>query len=121
MVRNRMPAQNDTRGIPIVLKQQEKRSESQKLSVSYINKVDSWKTYYKLEILPNKIFLSLNGMVRNSNEFDWEEINLSLVANDLILQDQSNSQPKEKKKVENHGDFQLFIKTLTGKTVTISV
>jgi len=60
-------------------------------------------------------------MVRNSNEFDWEEINLSLIANDLILQDQSTHQLIVKKKIENTGDFQLFIKTLTGKSVTISV
>jgi ubiquitin len=73
------------------------------------------------------------GHVKNVTNEDWNEVSLSLVANNLLLADaatpsSSSSSSKSKittasiaKEVKYSGSMQLFVKTLTGKTVTLEV
>jgi len=69
------------------------------------------------------------GHVRNSTDDDWLDIELHLVANELqILTSGSSTVKKELAMIASEtayysdgGSMQIFIKTLTGKTVTLDV
>jgi len=61
------------------------------------------------------------GRVRNPTSENWENVRLKLVANELELRDKVNKQTKYKENVSVSGAGQIFVKTLTGKTVTLDV
>lgn len=82
----------------------------------------------------NQVHLQILGNVTNESDDDWKDVTLSLVANELeIIKEISN----EFKKVQSNyasgtksseigrggsgGGGQVFIKTLTGKTITVDV
>jgi len=115
--------------------------------VSYVDRCEEWKCTYRLD-LPREdldavlvesleqgadaaetgVTLHTFGQVRNSTEDDWLDIELHLVANELqILAVGGESQNKELAKIfkaaasDGGGGMQIFIKTLTGKTVTLDV
>jgi len=91
---------------------------------------------YRLEIQDskdekktNQVDLTLLGLVNNTSDEDWTDVSISLVANELeILKEKSAGKPST-----SHIDFitpednsygnsmQLYVKTLTGKTVTLDV
>ena len=111
------------------------------MHVSYVDKIQSnWECMYKC-VLPGSgeedagwcgkesdiVFKSL-ASVHNSSTEDWNDINLTLVANELtVIERSTNSQHMMsymgwvKKKRAGGGSMQIFIKTLTGKTVTLDV
>eukprot|EP00928_Gymnodinium_smaydae_P089680 TRINITY_DN735_c0_g1_i2.p1 TRINITY_DN735_c0_g1~~TRINITY_DN735_c0_g1_i2.p1 ORF type:complete len:844 (+),score=129.08 TRINITY_DN735_c0_g1_i2:63-2534(+) len=111
--------------------------------VSYVDRCEEWKCMYRLD-LPSLegmdivlvdgpeenagIELHTFGHVRNSTDDDWINVELNLVANELsILAVGGEPARQELAKIfkevsSGHGGcMQIFIKTLTGKTVTLDV
>lgn len=74
------------------------------------------------------VSLSIFGLVRNNTEEDWEQVSLSLCASDLIIStgttttsnDDTNNNNNLTSRSKSSG-FQIFIKTLTGKTITLAL
>jgi len=73
------------------------------------------------------VSLSILGLVRNDTEEDWEQVSLSLCASDLIISTGSTTTSNDDTDKNNNltsssksGGYQLFIKTLTGKTITLT-
>jgi ubiquitin len=98
------------------------------LTVTYVNKAREWTCSYRLEIAKeadaDTVHLYLMGNVRNPSAEDWTQVGLRLVANEINLVAKSQEQGKAaqtKAKTSGYGGMQIFIKTLTGKTVTIEV
>eukprot|EP00933_Yihiella_yeosuensis_P007958 TRINITY_DN113185_c0_g1_i1.p1 TRINITY_DN113185_c0_g1~~TRINITY_DN113185_c0_g1_i1.p1 ORF type:complete len:850 (-),score=167.67 TRINITY_DN113185_c0_g1_i1:317-2782(-) len=119
--------------------------------VSYVDRCQEWKCMYRLDLpredldavllesssegdasLGSGITLHTFGHVRNSTDDDWNGVDLHLVANELeilAIGGQSNKQDlasivKEASAYGGGGGggcMQIFIKTLTGKTVTLEV
>ena len=106
--------------------------------VSNVDRCEEWKCMYRLD-LPREdmdlvvvdsdslaqVTLHTFGHVRNSTDDDWIDVELHLVANELsILAVGSEPARQELAKIvkeANLGHMQIFIKTLTGKTVTLDV
>eukprot|EP00441_Pelagodinium_beii_P035213 CAMPEP_0197630560 /NCGR_PEP_ID=MMETSP1338-20131121/7999_1 /TAXON_ID=43686 ORGANISM="Pelagodinium beii, Strain RCC1491" /NCGR_SAMPLE_ID=MMETSP1338 /ASSEMBLY_ACC=CAM_ASM_000754 /LENGTH=814 /DNA_ID=CAMNT_0043201795 /DNA_START=63 /DNA_END=2507 /DNA_ORIENTATION=- len=110
--------------------------------VSYVDRCEEWKCNYRLD-LPREdldavllessadsdggITLHTFGHVRNSTEDDWIEVELQLVANELQIMAVGGASAKQElakivqEAKSGGGGMQIFIKTLTGKTVTIDV
>jgi ubiquitin len=125
--------------------------EPVEVRVSYLTMAKEWKCMYRLEIgldsgftmvdaeaadpRQDTVHLQILGSVVNSSEEDWTDVRLSLVANELdILKSQgagaadgagSKGKPqrnvKEQEKSDKGGGSVIFIKTLTGKTLSLSV
>merc|ERR1719387_409218 len=103
--------------------------------VSYIDRCDEWKCIYRLD-LPREDFLGsvivddtaavsgivlhTFGHVRNSTEDDWVGVQLHLVANELMVL-AVGMEKQSQELAKKGGGGQIFIKTLTGKTVTLDV
>ncbi|CAF1371344.1 unnamed protein product [Rotaria magnacalcarata] len=100
------------------------------LNVSYCYATKEWHCLYRCEIdssLSNSkastVCLTLFGSVNNPTEDDWSQVELILVANELEIL--NNNKPtltttSNREGSENSsGGMQIFIKTLTGKTITI--
>ncbi|CAE7492369.1 UBC [Symbiodinium pilosum] len=107
--------------------------------VSYVDRCEEWKCMYRLD-LPREeadavlvsedmdedpcVMLHTFGHVRNSTDDHWVDVELALVANELsILTLGTEPARQELAKIvsESRGGMQIFIKTLTGKTVTLQV
>ncbi|CAF1098604.1 unnamed protein product [Adineta ricciae] len=110
--------------------------QSNMLNVSYCYATKEWRCLYRCEIdssLENtnasKVDLTLFGSVNNPTEEDWNQIELVLVANELEIL--KNNKPttaaveRDSDRItetyQSSGGMQLYIKTLTGKTITIDV
>lgn len=106
------------------------------LNVSYCYPTKEWRCLYRCEIDSSlldsdapKIYLTLFGSVNNPTEEDWSEVELILVANELEILNNNKPAPatvlSHQEAVTNttrsSGSMQIFIKTLTGKTITIDV
>eukprot|EP00929_Paragymnodinium_shiwhaense_P090050 TRINITY_DN5028_c0_g1_i1.p1 TRINITY_DN5028_c0_g1~~TRINITY_DN5028_c0_g1_i1.p1 ORF type:complete len:816 (+),score=223.91 TRINITY_DN5028_c0_g1_i1:72-2519(+) len=115
-------------------------------NVSYVDRCDEWKCMYRLD-LPREeldavlvdalegnssrspgIVLHQFGQVKNATDDDWIDVELHLVANELsILALGGEAKTAELAKLfkeaasSSGGGMQLFVKTLTGKTVTLDV
>jgi len=63
--------------------------------------------------------------INNKSKEDWDNIKLKLIANDLQLLKSTNIKEQREENVKQNMQYgssiQLFIKTLTGKTITIEV
>lgn len=109
--------------------------------VSYVDRCEEWKCMYRLD-LPREdmdlvvvnsvdsnasVTLHTFGHVRNSTDDDWIDVDLHLVANELSILAVGTEPARQElakivKEVKNFGGaMQIFIKTLTGKTVTLDV
>lgn len=109
--------------------------------VSYVDRCKEWACMYRLD-LPREdldavlvtdtdtdasITLHTFGHVCNSTDDDWINVKLHLVANELkILAAGDNAAKQElarivKEAQSSGGYMQIFIKTLTGKTITIDI
>jgi len=111
---------------------------SNQLNVSYCYATKEWRCLYRCEIdssasttNPSEVNLTLFGSVNNPTEEDWNEVELKLVANELEILNNNKtttapitSATREETRREtpsSGGSMQLYIKTLTGKTITIDV
>jgi len=74
--------------------------------------------------------MQIMGLVRNSTKEDWKNINLSLVATELEVldtnvKDRRNVSSSNRYSSSSHGRsssvMQVYVKTLTGKTITLDV
>ena len=110
-----------------------------KLTVAFANRTVEWKCNYRLDIARNaeelagqKVLLSAFADVKNPSNEDWRGVRLSLVANELKLRRAEPAKPKAGRVQSNAhddddydssygGGMQIFVKTLTGKTVTLEV
>eukprot|EP00434_Breviolum_minutum_P008789 symbB.v1.2.007749.t1/scaffold480.1/size253386/11 len=110
--------------------------------VSYVDRCEEWKCMYRLD-LPREdmdlvvvnsvdsdaaVTLHTFGHVRNSTDDDWIDVDLLLVANELSILAVGTEPARQElakivKEAKNWGgaSMQIFIKTLTGKTVTLDV
>ncbi|CAF3542911.1 unnamed protein product [Rotaria sp. Silwood1] len=110
--------------------------ESNILKVSYCYTTKEWRCLYRCEIdssISNSnnstVDLTLFGSVNNPTDEDWSQVELILVANELEIlnNNKSTSTTSINREEAEHSDkrlsggMQVFIKTLTGKTITIDV
>eukprot|EP00697_Spironema_sp_BW2_P005338 gnl/Spiro4/17443_TR9278_c0_g1_i1.p1 gnl/Spiro4/17443_TR9278_c0_g1~~gnl/Spiro4/17443_TR9278_c0_g1_i1.p1 ORF type:complete len:804 (+),score=214.77 gnl/Spiro4/17443_TR9278_c0_g1_i1:40-2451(+) len=97
---------------------------------SFVTKTQEWKCSFRVEVSddsaePLKIFVF--GVVKNVTDDDWENIKLSLVANELQLIPTAPPPKRRETEAKRSGgggggsSMQIFIKTLTGKTITVEV
>ncbi|CAF1099779.1 unnamed protein product, partial [Didymodactylos carnosus] len=108
------------------------------IRISYIFPTVEWKCLYRLEIdsdktsatkMPSaKVNLTLFALVKNTTDEDWTNVLLSLVANELEILKNNKQTPANAQTAtsgrrggdESTGSsYQVFLKTLTGKTVTL--
>ncbi|CAD7974635.1 unnamed protein product [Amoebophrya sp. A25] len=117
------------------------------LQVSYIDSAKEWKCSYHLRLATTPVLVSsapssrgdgvesmvleMFARVANTTEEDWRDVKLSLIANELELLGRKKVADRAATdgsgagggvKAQTGGGFlNLFIKTLTGKTLTIDV
>lgn len=110
------------------------------LQTSYIDTIESsWQCMYRV-VLASKddddtsgwcapestvVLHSLASVVNTSAE-DWNDIQLTLIANELKIFEKPNQKNKKSRAMPKPGNrggggMQIFVKTLTGKTVTLDV
>eukprot|EP01118_Nematostelium_gracile_P013111 TRINITY_DN4909_c0_g2_i1.p1 TRINITY_DN4909_c0_g2~~TRINITY_DN4909_c0_g2_i1.p1 ORF type:complete len:537 (+),score=144.65 TRINITY_DN4909_c0_g2_i1:557-2167(+) len=61
------------------------------------------------------------GNLKNTTHEDWNQIQLCLVANEITLANANQKQPSSKQPKPTYSSMQIFIKTLTGKTITVDI
>ena len=98
------------------------------LACSYIRRAREWKCSFRVEMdaaaPAGTVALHQFGAVRNFSEEDWQHVLLSLVANELVMLKPAGPAPKStvsKALSQSTGGMQVFVKTLTGKTLTLAV
>lgn len=105
------------------------------IKVTHIERTSEWKCLYRLEINTNAkneahtVPLTLYALVQNPTTEDWVNVTVTFIANELeLIKKPSKSEPSKKESKSafseashSGGSMQIFIKTLTGKTVTIEV
>jgi len=114
------------------------KDSSEEVNLSYVDKSEEWKCSYRLEMPrdggdavvldadgDDSVTLQVLGCVQNLGSEPWVNINLSLVANEIAMTFKEK-QPAENKSsnrssYSSGGGMQIFIKTLTGKTITLEV
>ena len=107
--------------------------ETEQIKVTHIEKTSEWKCLYRLEINTNAkndaqtVSLALYALVQNPTTEDWIDVTITFIANELELIKNTikkvDSSTKSKATVASlsGGCMQIFIKTLTGKTITLEV
>jgi hypothetical protein len=108
--------------------------DAEEIRVSYVGKSEEWKCSYRMEVpkddengkadapvMLEYVDLQLLGKVRNHSNNDWNDVKLSLVANELELMATKQSLIKPASSVRGtkaahtDGGLSIFVKTLTGK------
>lgn len=109
--------------------------QSDKIIITHLDKTAEWKCLYKLYVTKeqtNFVSLTLYALVQNPTTEDWENVTMTFIANELELIKEKKGAEKAKaqaaknkmvKKEEESGlgSMQIFVKTLTGKTITLEV
>ncbi|CAF2952112.1 unnamed protein product [Rotaria sp. Silwood2] len=110
--------------------------ESNILKVSYCYATKEWRCLYRCEIdssVSNSnnstVDLTLFGSINNPTDEDWSQVELILVANELEILNNNkpastvvaNREETERSDTRSSGGMQIFVKTLTGKTITIDI
>jgi ubiquitin len=145
----RKPAKKQTGRTRVMIKA-ERASDGTAVRVSYVDKAQEWSCMYRMEIPTEDrdavmasteddtsiqsdphVALHVLGNVRNPTDQDWSNVKLSLVANEInILSKVTKSSSgagtqkalqEARQKYYGGGCMQIFVKTLTGKTVTLEV
>merc|ERR1711998_110577 len=68
------------------------------------------------------VVLQVLGCIKNNTSENWEDIKLTLVANEIPMNKKASTPQRaraERSVYSYGGSMQLFVKTLTGKTITI--
>ena len=108
--------------------------DSDLLKVSYCYSTKEWLCLYRCEIdssasstATSKVGITLFGSINNPTEEGWSRVELVLVANELEILDNNKSTSKPTTASDRSttprstGGMQLYLKTLTGKTITLDV
>ncbi len=110
--------------------------ESDKLVITHLDKTTEWKCLYKLHITTDQkdsniekhlVPLTLYASVQNPTGEDWENVTMTFIANELELINNKKSSDKvqntgsSKSNASQLGCINIFVKTLTGKTITLDV
>ena len=106
--------------------------ETDQIKVTHIDRTSEWKCLYRLEINTNAkndtqtVPLALYALVQNSTTEDWVDVTITFIANELEMIKKNMKKPelinvKSKDISSGGGGMQIFIKTLTGKTITLDV
>eukprot|EP00747_Dinoflagellata_sp_TGD_P060790 gnl/TRDRNA2_/TRDRNA2_152199_c0_seq1.p1 gnl/TRDRNA2_/TRDRNA2_152199_c0~~gnl/TRDRNA2_/TRDRNA2_152199_c0_seq1.p1 ORF type:complete len:779 (-),score=159.35 gnl/TRDRNA2_/TRDRNA2_152199_c0_seq1:307-2643(-) len=118
--------------------------EQTRVKVSYVDKAREWSCMYRMEIpefhdnvVPGSgadagfhqsaphVALHILGSIQNPTDKDWEAVRVSLVANEISMlkhgSGAANCQLQENQQSYYSEGMQIFIKTLTGKTITLEV
>jgi len=104
------------------------------INISYLDRTTEWKANYRLyidsEATDDKVRLRMLGAVTNSSHENWDGIQLNLVANQLeVLSNTSDSKRTASSRSRHSGGTEaysvsdgmsLYVKTLTGKTITLN-
>eukprot|EP01129_Flabellula_baltica_P002839 TRINITY_DN12739_c0_g1_i1.p1 TRINITY_DN12739_c0_g1~~TRINITY_DN12739_c0_g1_i1.p1 ORF type:complete len:917 (+),score=216.64 TRINITY_DN12739_c0_g1_i1:50-2800(+) len=108
-------------------------SELVTVNTSYVERAEAWGCSYRLEVPKStredrSVDITLLGCVKNPTSEDWIDVKLSLSANELELKDKKSmtgETPSARSSISggnNYGGaFQIFIKSLTGKTISLDV
>ena len=117
-------------------------STSTTMDISYLDKHETpWKANYRLYIDPNtkdRVRFKMLGSVKNSSDEDWNDVELNLVANELDVAEKCTGGAGNSARAataaaaggafgfgggtfNGGGGMQVFVKTLTGKTITLDV
>ena len=107
------------------------------INISYLDRTTEWKANYRLyidsEATDDKVRLRMLGAVTNSSNEDWDGIQLNLVANQLEVLSNASDSKRNGSSRSRHGNdseayteaysasggMSLYVKTLTGKTITL--
>jgi ubiquitin len=133
----RKPTEKPSGKAPIVVSMPAETTEEQ-VAVSYMDKAQEWKCSYRLEMPKDsgdavligedsseeQVLLQVLAELQNNTAEDWEGVELTLVANDIPLtfQEMVKKEPTRRQMYcGGGGGMQIFIKTLTGKTITLEV
>lgn len=124
----RKPVKKATGKMPIsIVVASPKPEKPLQISTSYIDHSQEWKCSYRLEIPASneaeQFVLQVLGRINNMSDEDWHDIQLHLAANALcLLQTQkSEASGRSHSSRKESEDYSIFVKTLTGKTVTLGV
>jgi ubiquitin len=115
------------------------------IDVAYLDRAKEWKCMYRMELDDKHDFSVVDGgasdgepratvaltmlaSLTNSSEEDWSDVQLSLVANELdiiqaVSKQVASSMTKELRQAlaPCSGSMMIFVKTLTGKTISLQV
>jgi ubiquitin len=119
-------------------------NEQARLNVSYLDRSQEWKCMYRMEIQgeykhdfavvneeasdeKDQVQVQVIGNVTNSSDEDWSDVTLSLVATELNIVKEvevsaaikKDAKAKKTDDLMNNSGMQLFVKSLTGKTLTV--
>uniref|UniRef100_A0A7S3KXZ8 Ubiquitin-like domain-containing protein n=1 Tax=Amphora coffeiformis TaxID=265554 RepID=A0A7S3KXZ8_9STRA len=114
----------------------DRTSSNKKLRVSYVDRSKEWKCSYRVDIPTSysvlveasekddeHVDLQLFGQVMNATSCDWNNVQLTLIANELSML--SNANGSMKQTVRDAPGFAseipLFVKSLTGKTINVRI
>eukprot|EP01099_Mayorella_cantabrigiensis_P007700 TRINITY_DN6966_c0_g1_i1.p1 TRINITY_DN6966_c0_g1~~TRINITY_DN6966_c0_g1_i1.p1 ORF type:complete len:781 (+),score=216.61 TRINITY_DN6966_c0_g1_i1:135-2477(+) len=96
---------------------------------SYARTAAEWNSAYRIFITNSKdsnskrseveIKLQALALIKNPTDEDWVDVKVSLVSGVIQILDDDPTGASVKKSVVSEGSVELFIKTLTGKTITI--
>ena len=115
--------------------------ETEKIVVTHLDKTSEWKCLYKLnvnteasnqgmeKVEKKEVPLTLYALVQNPTTEDWKNVTMTFIANELeLIKDKKTIKSNTKVATEEKnsrggggGSMQIFIKTLTGKTITLDV
>merc|ERR1712023_349740 len=164
-LKRKKPERKDVRRIavqPLTSKMDDNENTNVDVKVSHLDQAEEWKAMYRLEIPSENLTASVSddvvlvenkdsvegglqdaklkflGSIRNSSNEDWNNVSISLVANEIDIlkqvvndlkgknlsapggrQAQSTEQSYARAKSASEGN--LYVKTLTGKTIPLYV
>jgi len=94
--------------------------------LSYLDNIEEWKIIYRLILNDTGLSkLIIYAEIINKSKEDWIDVKLKLIASELQLLKSTNIKDQRveivKQQLQYGSSMQLFIKTLTGKTITLDV
>ena len=109
------------------------RAQIEEVKICFASKTKEWQADYRLELPRDDpadaggepscaAKLHLFARLQNTSDEDWKGVALQLVANELqLLQKDKGTAPAGARRTGGGGGggMQIFVKTLTGKTVTV--
>ena len=104
------------------------------MEVGYVDRTEEWRASYRLQMPADEphgqqqqqqqVDLQVLGLVKNTTQEDWENVKLSLVANEIKMTYKEQARggagsTSRSRTSYGGGSMQLFIKTLTGTKTSL--